>query len=216
MVLVALDFDATLSETDPTVRLGREYGVGTEIRGLAEQGRTGEVALGPSLEQRVSLLEGMPEPAVDDALERVGLRDGAGELIADLRRSGVTVAVLTASPERAVAAALEGAGVAVDHLVANRLVVADGALTGEIEGPLLEDRKGEVLGELAVEEGVDPSLVVAVGDGAIDLGMLQVAGTAVGFDPVPLVADHCDVVVTSIHRLRLYLEQHDVLRPDAG
>lgn len=84
-------------------------------------------------------------------------------------------------------------------------------MTGDVEGPLLDREKDHALGELTIAEGVDLGQTVAVGNGATDLPMLQVAGTAVGFDPEPLVEDHCDVVVTSIRKLRLYFEQHDVI-----
>lgn len=138
MTLVAADFDGTLTESDLAVLLGREYDVAGEIRGLAERGLRGEVEFDRVLRQQVSLLEGMPEARVDAAFDRCKLRNGAADLIADLRRSGVRVAVATGTFERGVEAALDRAGVAADHLVANRLVTANGALTGEVEGPLIE------------------------------------------------------------------------------
>lgn len=211
MTLVAFDFDGTLTQSDLTVLLGREYDVAGEIRGLAEQGIRGEVDFATTLRHRVSLLEGMPERRVDAAFQRCKLRSGAADLIADLNRSDVTVAVITGSFERGVETALERAEVAVDHLVANRLVFANGAVTGDVEGPLLDGRKDHVLEELAVAEEVDLGRTVAVGNGATDLPMLQVAGTAIGYDPEPLVEDHCDVVVTSMRKLRLYFDQHEFI-----
>lgn len=211
MTLVAFDFDETLSRSDLSVLLGREYDVSGEVRGLVEQGERGDVDFGTTLRHRVSLLEGMPEQRVRDAFERCTLREGAPELLADLRRSGVHVAVVTGSFERGVETALERAGVRTDHLVANRLVVENGALTGEVEGPLVDDGKDRALAELAAAEGVDVGRAIAVGNGATDLPMLRLAGTAVGFEPEPIVEQHCDVVVTSIRKLRLYFEQHDIL-----
>lgn len=211
MTLVAFDFDETLTQSDPSVLLGREHDVATEIRGLVEQGLQEETSFETSLRQRVGLLEGMPERAVETAFDRLKLRDGAAELLTDLQRSDVPVAIVTGSFERAVDAALENAGVAVDHVVANRLVIENGALTGAVEGPLLEPEKDRVLTELAADEGVALEDTVAVGNGAIDLRMLHAAGTAVGYDPEPVVEQYCDVVVTSMRRLRLYFEQHGVV-----
>lgn len=211
MTLVVFDFDETLSQSDPSILLGREYDVAGEIRGLVEQGVRGDVDFATTLRQRVSLLGGMPERRVQAAIERGRLRDGAPELIADLRRSGASVAVVTGSFERGVEAALEGADVTVDHLVANRLVTENGALTGEVEGPLLEGTKDAALVELATTEGVDVERTIAVGNGVTDLPMLQLAGTAVGFDPEPVVEQYCDVVVPSMRKLRLYFEQHDIV-----
>jgi len=215
MTLVAFDFDGALSQSDLTVLLGREYDVGNEVRGLAEQGLRGDAEFASTLRQRVSLLEGMPEDRVEAAFERCKLREGAAELLGDLRRSGVRVAVVTGSFERGVETALERAGAAVDHVVANRLVVENGAVTGEVEGPLLDGGKDRALEELAAAEGLDLGRTIAVGDGATDLPMLRVAGTAIGFAPVPLVEPHCDVVVRSIRKLRLYFEQHGVVDGDA-
>lgn len=211
MTLVAFDFDGTLTKSDLTVLLGREYDVAGEIRGLAEQGLRGEADFETTLRQRVSLLEGMPEARVDAAFARCRLRSGAADVLADLRRSGITVAIVTGSFERGVEAALDRAGVAVDHLIANRLVLENGAVTGDVDGPLLDRGKDHALQELALAADVDLGRTVAVGNGATDLSMLQVAGTAIGFDPEPIVADHCDVVVTSIRKLRLYFEQHGMI-----
>jgi phosphoserine phosphatase len=211
MALVAFDFDGTLSQTDLSVLLGREYDVANEIRGLTEQGIRGDVDFASSLRQRISLLEGMPEARVADAFERAKLRDGAAELLTDLRRSGHVVAVITGSFEDGVRAALDRAGVAVDHLVANRLVFRNGALTGEVEGPLVEGRKDGALEELAAIEGLDRGQILVVGNGAGDLPMLKNAGTAIGYNPAPIVEDYCDTVVTSIRKLRLYFEQHGVI-----
>ncbi|GAB6860667.1 HAD family hydrolase [Haloplanus litoreus] len=214
MTLVAFDFDGTLTGSDLTVLLGREYGVATEMQGLAERSRRGEVDFADTLRGRARLLEGMPEARVDAAFARCKLHHGAADMIADLRRSGVQVAIVTGTFDRGVEAALDRAGVAVDHVVANRLVLARGAVTGEVEGPLLDTGKDGALEELALTEGIALGKTIAVGDGAMDLPMLQVAGTAIGYDPEPIVEDHCDVVVTSIRSLRLYFEQHGIVETE--
>ena len=211
MALVAFDFDGTLSQADLSVLLGREYDVANEIRGLTEQGIRGDVDFASSLRQRVSLLEGMPAARVTDAFDRAKLRDGVAELLTDLRRSGHVVAIITGSFEDGVRAALDRAGVAVDHLVANQLVYRNGALTGEVEGPLVEGRKDEALEELAAIEGLDRGQILVVGNGAGDLPMLKNAGTAIGYNPAPIVEDYCDPIVTSIRKLRLYFVQHGVI-----
>jgi len=86
-----------------------------------------------------------------------------------------------------------------------------GKLTGAAEGPLIEGTKDDALADLAAEVGVDMAETVAIGDGANDLPMLEVAGLAVGFRPKPAVEPHCDVVVSSMARLREVLQDEGVL-----
>lgn len=211
MTLVAFDFDGTLSQSDLSVLLGREYDRGNEIRNIVEQGMRGEVEFATSLRQRISLLEGMPQRQVERAFERAKLRKGAADLIADLRGSDVAVAIITGSFEQGVEAALDRAGVSVDWTVANQLVIENGALTGEIEGPLVDAGKDRALEELVLAEGVDAGRTIAVGNGSSDIPMLQNADTAIGYAPESIVEMHCDVVVTSIRKLQLYLEQSGVI-----
>ncbi|MEF8776659.1 MAG: HAD family phosphatase [Haloarculaceae archaeon] len=216
MTLVAFDFHETLSVTDLSVALGRAYDQENEILGLADQSRRGQVDFGDSIRQRVSLLEGMPVDRVDRAFEGVTLRSNAADLLAALRRSDVEVAILTGGFERGVRAALDRAGVAVDHLVANRLVVANEALTGDVEGPLVDGEKDQALEEIVVATGVDLDQAIAVGDDARDVPMLRLAGTAIGYEPDDAAERVSDTVITSLRELRLYFDQHGVIEADAG
>jgi phosphoserine phosphatase len=211
MTLVVFDFDGTLSRTDLSVLLGREYDVANEIQGLVEQGERGEVDFATTLRQRVSLLEGMPAKRVDDAFERGKLRQGAAEMLGDLGRSDADVAIVTGGFEQGVRAALDRAGATVDYLVANELVLENGALTGDVVGPLVDGQKDEALAELVAAEGLDLGETIVVGNGATDLSILRMAGTAIGYTPPPVVESYCDTVVTSIRDLRLYFEQHGVI-----
>lgn len=211
MTLVAFDFDGTLTQTDLVALLGREYNVAGEIRGLVEQGLRDESAFERTLRQRASMLTGMPERRVDTAFARCKLRSRAADLISKLRRSGVSVAIITGSFERGVEAALRRANVAVDHLIANRLVIRNGAVTGDVEGPLLDAEKDRALEEIALDEGVDTERTIAVGNGPTDRPMLRAAGTAIGFKPDRVTEQLCDHTVTSILKLRLHFEQHGVI-----
>lgn len=211
MVLVAFDFDGTLSQTDLMQLLGREHDVAGEVRGLTEQGLSGAVDFEKSLRQRVALFEGMPVTRMDAAYSRGGMRSGAADLVADLRRSDVTVAIITGSFERGVESILEAEDVAVDYLIANRLVIENGALTGSVDGPITAGTKDAALQELAVREELSLDQTIAVGNGAVDLPMLQIAGTAIGFEPESIVEPYCDHVVTSVRKLQLYFEQHDII-----
>ena len=211
MTIVAFDFDGTLSDSEMTVLLGATRGVADEMATITERSMNGEIEYAESLRQRVDLLGGLAESEARTAFEQVELRPGAADVLADLRAAGHEVVILTGGFERGVAAALDRAGVSVDEIVANRLPVADGTLTGEVEGSLIEGTKDDALARVADERGVDLAETVAVGDGANDLPMLEVAGLAVGFQPKSVVEPESDVVVESMDELREVLGEQELL-----
>ncbi|MEF8791410.1 MAG: phosphoserine phosphatase SerB [Haloarculaceae archaeon] len=210
-MLVAFDFDGTLSDSEMMVLLGEEQGVAEEIADITERAMNDELSYAESLRERADLLFRLDDEAATRAFSRVELHPGAAEVIDGLREAGHHVAVLTGGFDRGVEAALGAAGVEVDTVVANHLVVRNGHLTGRVEGPLVEGTKDVALEDLADEVGVGMADTVAVGDGANDLPMLEVAGLAVGYEPKPAVEPHCDVVVESMAELRELFEDRGLL-----
>ncbi|MCY4729455.1 phosphoserine phosphatase SerB [Natronomonas gomsonensis] len=210
-MLIAFDFDGTLSDSEMTVLLGEEAGVADEIDEITERAMNDELSYAESLYARAELLDGLPEEQVEAAFDRVQLRPGAAEVIDALSEAGHHVAILTGGFDDGVAAALEREGVSVDTIVANSLPIRNGKLTGEAEGPLIEGTKDTALEELAEDVGVEMDDTVAIGDGANDLPMLEVAGLAIGYEPKPAVGPHCDVIVESMTDLLELLEAKAVL-----
>ncbi len=204
-MLVAFDFDGTLSDSEMTVLLAERAGVADEVAAITERAMNDEIGYAESLRQRADLLAGLPDDAVDAALDGVALRTGAADLLADLRAAGHHVAILTGGFERGVERALADADVAVDTVVANRLPMARGELTGDVAGPLVEGTKDDALAELARDLDVAMADTVAVGDGANDLPMLEVAGLAVGYDPKTAVAAAVEHRVDDMAELRTFL-----------
>ena len=211
MSLVAFDFDGTLSDSEMTVLLGERMGVADEMATITERAMNDEISYAESLRDRAALLEGLAVEDAEAAFDEVELRPDAGTLIRELNDAGVTTAVLTGGFERGVERALAKEGVSVDAIVANRLPVANGELTGEVEGPLIEGTKDDALERLAGEREIPISDTVAVGDGANDLPMLEVAGLAVGFAPKSAVRPACDVVVATMERLGDVLDEEGLL-----
>ena len=83
-----------------------------------------------------------------------------------------------------------------DENRANTLLTKDGQLTGEVARPILgRDAKVTALEEITAKLGLSEADVIAVGDGANDLGMLGRAGTGVALHAKPAVAAECTVRV---------------------
>jgi phosphoserine phosphatase len=211
MTLVAFDFDGTLADSEMLDRLAASHGVGEAVADITERAMAGDLSYAESLRERARLVAGLSSEDAASVYQCVRLRDGAGDLLTALDEQGVPVVVLTGGFGRGVEAALEAADARVDRVVANRLPEADGRLTGEVEGPLIERPKDEALGDACADLGVDPAEAVAVGDGANDVPMLRAAGLSVGFRPKPAVRKHCDDVVDSMDELAALLAERGVL-----
>jgi phosphoserine phosphatase len=211
MALVAFDFDGTLSDSEMTVLLGERAGVADEVARVTERAMNDEIGYARSLRERAALLEGLDETRADAAFDAVRLREGAADVLDRLRERDHPVAILTGGFDRGVERALARADTAVGTVVANRLPVGGGRLTGGVEGPLVEGTKDDALERLAAEHGVAVGDTVAVGDGANDLPMLEIAGVAVGYDPKPAVEPVCDEVVDSMADLAALFERRGLL-----
>lgn len=211
MSLFAFDFDGTLSDSEMMVRLAERYGVAAQVGDITARAMRGELSYAESLYERAELLEGLSSEIAAEAYSEIRLRPGAAEVIRALNDAGHTTVILTGGFEPGVRAALDFAGVDVDHVVANELPEADGALTGDADGPLIEGTKDDALRALAGNLGYGMPDTVAIGDGANDLPMLKVAGYAIGFDPKPAVRPHTDVIVTNMERLTELLEEDGYL-----
>ena len=232
MKLVAFDFDGTLSDSEMTVLLGERTdavererrpdgdrpSVARQMETITERAMNDEISYAESLRERALLLERLEVEEADEAYDEVRLRPGAADLLRRLADDGHRVAVLTGGFERGVERALEREGVrdAVDTVVANRLPTSGGRLTGEVDGPLIEGTKDRELERLADSLGVGMDQTIAIGDGANDLPMLEVAGFAVGYEPKPAVREACDVIVSSMAALDALFVERGWLRDETA
>lgn len=210
-MLVAFNFDGTLTESDAYALLAEEAGVAEDVAAIEDQARTGDLSVGESLRQRAARLEGLPELEAKEAFDRVSLRPGAAELLADLRAANHHVAIITTAPRRAVDLTLDEPGQGVDTVVAPHLEIEANALTGEIEGPLLDGSKGDALAQLAGELGVGIDETLAVGSGETDREMLDAAAEGICFAPTEGVDRHCETTVNTVERLRDELDGRGLL-----
>ncbi len=195
--MVAFDMDSTLIQTEVIDELAAEAGVGNEVAAITERAMNGELDFEQSLRARLALLEGLPEEVLEKVAERLPLTDGAERLIGTLRTLGYKTAILSGGFTFFGEHLQRMLGI--DHVHANELEVRDGKLTGRVVGRVVDGaRKAELLREIAAEEQIRLEQVIAVGDGANDLPMLDAAGLGIAFHAKPKVRAEAGQVISNL------------------
>lgn len=191
--MLLADMDSTMIEQECIDELAEEAGVGTRVKEITARAMNGELDFEGALIERVGLLKDLPETVIDKVLaERITLMPGGPELLATMKAAGAYAALVSGgftAFTRQVAAQL-----GFDENRANTLLVADGKLTGAAGRPILgREAKVEALEQITARLGLSEAEVMAVGDGANDLGMLKRAGAGVALHAKPSVAAECDI-----------------------
>jgi phosphoserine phosphatase len=193
--MVVMDVDSTLIENEVINLLADEAGVGEMVSTITAAAMRGEIDFEGSLRERVALLEGLGEDALLRVAGAITITPGARTFIRTLKRMGMKTAIVSAGFTRF--ANQLAADLDIDYSLSNTLEVVDGVLTGQLAGELVDGpRKADFLREIAESEGILPSQVVAVGDGANDLDMLAAAGLGIAFNAKPIVRQRADTSVS--------------------
>jgi phosphoserine phosphatase len=193
--LVVLDVDSTLIQDEIINLLAREAAVEGKVSAITAAALAGEIDFEDSLRERVSLLAGLDQPALDRVSEAITVAPGARTFIRTVKRLGMRTAIVSAGFTRFADAIATDLGV--DYSLSNTLEMEEGVLTGGLTGELVDGpRKAEFLKSIADAEGVALSQVVAVGDGANDLDMLAVAGLGIAFNAKPILREGADTSVS--------------------
>ncbi|WP_130733647.1 phosphoserine phosphatase SerB [Flavobacterium sp. J27] len=195
--LVCFDMDSTLIQTEVIDELAELAGVGEQVRKITESAMQGEIDFKESFTERMKLLKGLSESVLEDVAINLPITKGARRLIDTLKKYGFKTAILSGGFTYFGRHLQKELGI--DYVFANELEIKDGFLTGNYIGEIVDgNKKAEYLQELAIKEGIDISQTIAVGDGANDLPMLNLAGLGIAFHAKPMVKDNAQSAISSI------------------
>lgn len=194
--IVLLDMDSTLIQQEVIDLIADKCGVGDAVSAITESAMRGELDFVASLNARVALLAGTNKSVLEEVKSQITLTPGARTLIRTLHRLGHKVGVVSGGFLNVIEPLLKELNI--DFYRANSLEITDGKLTGKLTGAIIDrGAKADALREFAANEGVALSQTIAIGDGANDLGMLEIAGLGIAFNAKPAVQEAADSSITS-------------------
>lgn len=192
--LVVMDVDSTLIQDEVVDLLAEHAGVGDQVSKITERAMNGEIDFAQSLRERVGLLAGLSESVIEQVRHQVRLTPGARTLCRTLNRLGYRIVLVSGGFINVIGPIAAELGVS--EVRANTLEIADGKITGELLGPIV-DRVGKrnALEDVARRHAIPRRRIIAIGDGANDIDMLEAAGLGVAFNAKKALQDRADTAV---------------------
>ena len=195
--LICFDMDSTLIETEVIDELAKRAGVGEKVAEITERAMRGEIDFCESFTERVALLKGLDVSVMEDIARNLPITEGLERLMTILKRVGYKTAILSGGFTYFGNYLKQRFGF--DYVYANELEVENGKLTGRYVGEVVDGRrKAELLRLLCQFENIDIAQSVAVGDGANDLPMLNLAGLGIAFHAKPKVKATAEQSISTI------------------
>ena len=191
--LVVFDLDNVIIDGEAIDEIGKLANVEEDIAEITEKAMQGEIDFETSIKDRVQLLEGTSIEDIENLADELPLMPGACKTIKCLKDKDVDVAIISGSFDVVADKVKEKLGI--DTVYTNSFTVEDGKLTGEVTGPLVSGSKLDVLKDHVEKADISLEEVVAVGDGANDISMIESAGCGIAFNAKDSVKEIADVVV---------------------
>jgi len=185
--LLITDMDSTLINIECVDEIADFINVKPQVAAITEAAMRGEIDFETSLRQRVSLLKGLEVSALDRVYEeRLRLNPGAEIMLNRLKQQGIKTALVSGGFTFFTERLKKRLGL--DFTMANVLGEYNGVLTGEVIGDICGAKaKADFLLKHCELLNISPSQVVAMGDGANDLLMMNEAGLSIAYHAKPTV-----------------------------
>ena len=196
--LVAMDMDSTLLAIESIDEIADMHGMKPQVSEITQRTMRGEIVFAESLRQRTALLQGLDQDALQQVYdERVRLSPGAEKMLQRMKSVGIRTMVISGGftffTDR-IKTKLN-----LDYAAANKLEIADGKLTGKVMGEIIgASGKAEVLKSVREKLGLRREQVIAIGDGANDLKMMEEAGVSIAYHAKPIVQEKATYAINHV------------------
>ena len=185
------DMDATIIENETLDDLVKLSGVETNVDETSKLAMEGKIDIETTLNTRLNHLKGKPKSLIDQALARIKFHPGSEVLVKTLNQKGFITSLVTGG--FAPISTFVGDRLGFQNVISNEFEFKDDCFTGEYV-PITAGKNSKLnyLNKLTEEKNISKSQVVAIGDGANDLGMLVNSGLGVGYHAHQIVKDSVD------------------------
>lgn len=211
--LLVMDMDSTAIQIECIDEIAKLAGTGEMVSAITERAMRGELDFSQSLRQRVATLKDAPESILQEVKQHLPLMPGLVETVKELKNHGWKVAI--ASGGFTYFAEVLQQKLGLDFIAANQFEIIDGKLTGNVQGAIVDAQyKAQTLQQLAQQFHIATENTVAIGDGANDLTMMQVADVGVAYHAKPKVQQLAQVIVnfTDLTALLCLLSANDKIK----
>ena len=211
--LLVMDMDSTAIQIECIDEIAKLAGTGDMVSAITERAMRGELDFSQSLRQRVATLKDAPEGILQEVKQHLPLMPGLVETVKELKNHGWKVAI--ASGGFTYFAEVLQQKLGLDFIAANQFEIIDGKLTGHVQGAIVDAQyKAQTLQQLAQQFNIATENTVAIGDGANDLAMMQVADVGIAYRAKPKVQQLAQVIVnfTDLTALLCILSANDKIK----
>ena len=194
-MLFVSDMDSTLINIECIDEIAAFANLKSQVSDITERAMQGELDFDSSLAERVALLKDLDVAVLEKVYEqKLNVNPGGKELIQFLKKKKIKSAVVSGGFTYFTTRLAVDIGL--DYSRANTLAENGGYLTGTTQGPVINAQaKADFIYELCERHSLNVNQVIAVGDGANDLEMMNVAGLSIAYHAKKIVAEQADIAI---------------------